>query len=161
MKKAILTAVFAALSAALFAAGTPADFFADAKAKAKAENKKIMVVFSGLEWCPPCQLFNAKIIKANYFKSFASKNLVFIEVDRKRNGKVEVEVDKRKVQVKPDEEKDFKSALMKLELEYPHRGVPFAVVVNDEGKVLMEQLGCPKDLNAVDFVKNLKLKIGK
>ena len=160
MKKAILAALFAAFSTALFAAANPADFFADAKAKAEKENKKIMVVFSGLEWCPPCQMFSARILKSSDFKAFAGKNLVFIEVDIKKNGKREVEVDKRKIQPKPAEEKDFKEAVSKLEMEYPHSGVPFAVVLDAKGAAITRQLGCPRE-SAKDFVKNLKQKIGK
>ena len=152
MKKILTFFTIAMLATTSFAT----DFMADALAKAKKENKAVMVIFSGLEWCPPCQMFDARIIKSSQFKNFAKKNLVMLEVDTKRNGQKVVSMDDKKLK----KDKTYKTDVATLESKYSHRGVPYAVLVDANGKTVYEQLGCPRS-SAQEFVDMLKTKISK
>ena len=152
MKKILAFLTIAVLATTSFAA----DFMADALAKAKKENKAVMVIFSGLEWCPPCQMFDRYIIKSEQFKKFAKSNLIMIEVDMKRTRQIDVSIDGKLAEKNATYMQDVQA----LENKYPHRGVPYAVVVKADGNLVYEQLGCPRS-NAQEFVDTLKSKIGK
>jgi len=58
--------------------------FEVAKNQSKAENKPILMLFTGSDWCPPC-----KMLKKDFFYSDAfiakSKNYVLLLVDFPRN----------------------------------------------------------------------------
>ncbi|MCB9201706.1 MAG: thioredoxin family protein [Flavobacteriales bacterium] len=59
-----------------------------AKEKAKTENKAILMVFSGSDWCIPCIKLKKSILDSEEFKKYEKNNLVFLEVDfpkRKQN----------------------------------------------------------------------------
>lgn len=149
--------LFILLSIVLFASTTFAtDFLADALAKAKKENKAVMVIFSGLEWCPPCQMFDRYIIKSEQFKNFAKANLVMLEVDTKRTRKTVVSMDGKDF----PQNATYIADVDTLQNKYPHRGVPYAVVVKSDGTLVYEQLGCPR-ASAQEFIDMLKTKIGK
>lgn len=52
-----------------------------AKAQAKAENKKILLDFTGSDWCGWCKKLDAEIFSQQEFKDYAAKKLVLVEVD--------------------------------------------------------------------------------
>lgn len=43
--------------------------------------KPVLLIFSGSDWCLPCEKLNREIISDSAFKNFASQNLVLIEAD--------------------------------------------------------------------------------
>ncbi len=52
------------------------------------EDKPILMVFSGSDWCKPCIQLREKIFKSEAFKAFAAVNLILVELDfpaRKKN----------------------------------------------------------------------------
>ena len=62
--------------------------FSTAKEKAKIENKKILLVFSGSDWCAPCMKLEENIWNSPDFKSHAEKKYVLYKADfprRKKN----------------------------------------------------------------------------
>ena len=52
-----------------------------AKAQAKAENKKILLDFTGSDWCGWCKKLDSEVFSQQAFKDYAAKHLVLVEVD--------------------------------------------------------------------------------
>ncbi|HEV7401628.1 MAG TPA: thioredoxin family protein [Chthoniobacteraceae bacterium] len=52
-----------------------------AKAQAKKENKKILLDFTGSDWCIWCKKLDAEVFSKQEFKDYAAKHLVLVEVD--------------------------------------------------------------------------------
>lgn len=52
-----------------------------AKAQAKKENKKILLDFTGSDWCIWCKKLDAEVFSKQEFKDYAAKRLVLVEVD--------------------------------------------------------------------------------
>ena len=48
---------------------------------AQKENKNIIMVFSGSDWCAPCIKLEKYIWKSNEFKQYADKNWVLLKLD--------------------------------------------------------------------------------
>lgn len=55
--------------------------FDEAKAEAKASNKKIILVFSGSDWCAPCIKLDKSIWQSEEFKSYAAENYILYKAD--------------------------------------------------------------------------------
>jgi thioredoxin-related protein len=55
---------------------------------AKQTGKKIMLVFSGSDWCIPCIQFNKTILSDSSFLHFAGDNLVLLEADFPQRKKI-------------------------------------------------------------------------
>lgn len=49
--------------------------------KAKQEHKKVLLYFSGSDWCAPCIKFKKTFIQNKAFQSFASENLIVVNAD--------------------------------------------------------------------------------
>ena len=59
-----------------------------AKEYAEANNKNILMVFSGSDWCKPCIQFKKEILEASDFQNWGSDKLVVLYLDfpaRKKN----------------------------------------------------------------------------
>lgn len=56
-----------------------------AKAQAKAENKKILLDFTGSDWCGWCKKLDKEVFSQQAWKDYAAKNLVLVEVDFPRS----------------------------------------------------------------------------
>ena len=52
-----------------------------AKAQAKAENKKILLDFTGSDWCGWCKKLDAEVFSQQAWKDYAAKHFVLVEVD--------------------------------------------------------------------------------
>ena len=52
-----------------------------AKAQAKAENKKILLDFTGSDWCGWCKKLEAEVFSQQAWKDYAAKHLVLVELD--------------------------------------------------------------------------------
>lgn len=57
-------------------------------AQAAQTGKKIMLVFSGSDWCIPCIQFNKKILTDSTFLHFAQDSLVILEADFPQRKKI-------------------------------------------------------------------------
>lgn len=82
MKTLLTLAVAFALSSFASAAkeGWTENFEA-AKAQAKKQNKKIVLDFTGSDWCPFCLRLEKDVFSKPEFKDYAAKHLVLVEVD--------------------------------------------------------------------------------
>lgn len=52
--------------------------------QAKRENKKVLVLRTGSDWCPPCKKFGAECLVSTEFKEFARRHLVLVYLDTPR-----------------------------------------------------------------------------
>lgn len=64
--------------------------YEDAIQMAQAENKPIILVFSGSDWCAPCIKLERDIWQSDEFKVFAKENVVLYRADfpRKKENKL-------------------------------------------------------------------------
>jgi protein disulfide-isomerase len=90
-----------------------------AKAQAKAENKKILLDFTGSDWCGWCKKLDAEVFSQPEFKEYAAKKLVLVEVDFPKTFKL------------PDATKKQNDALA---AEYRIQVYPTIVVLSQSGK---------------------------
>jgi len=99
-----------------------------ALATAKAENKRVMLDFTGSDWCGPCIALNKRVFTQPEFMEYAAKNLVLVEVD----------YPKRKVL--PDDVKAQNERLMK-QYGIEDKGFPTIILLGPDGKSLGEFTG--------------------
>jgi thiamine biosynthesis lipoprotein len=55
---------------------------------ARHTGKKVMLVFSGSDWCIPCIQFNKTILSDSSFLHFAGDNLILLEADFPQRKKI-------------------------------------------------------------------------
>ena len=95
-----------------------------AKNLAQKENKPIILVFSGSDWCAPCIKLDKKIWQSEDFKAYAKDHYVMLRADfprRKKNRLPEAQQAKNE----------------KLAETYnPNGNFPLVVVLNAKGEVL-------------------------
>lgn len=89
MIKKLLFWVFL-LPLCLFAQNWEANYD-NALLKAQNENKPLILVFAGSDWCAPCILLDKQIWQSDEFKNYAKTNLVLYKADfpRKKVNKLE------------------------------------------------------------------------
>ena len=101
--------------------------------------------------------FHKDVVKNKTFKNYAQKNLVFVEIDLKQNGNVEINIDKKKdskiSRLNMGKLKDFRKELAE---KFQVKGVPTAIILNNKGDVLFKHVG--SGINAKDFVKKISTK---
>ena len=92
-----------------------------AKLRATQENKRILVLFTGSDWCPPCQEFQRDVANDAQFADIFNSSFVFLKVDWLRNTPT------------PPEQASAVAALIK---EYEVSTYPSLKVLNAEGEEL-------------------------
>ncbi|PIQ50244.1 MAG: thiol-disulfide isomerase [Cytophagales bacterium CG12_big_fil_rev_8_21_14_0_65_40_12] len=98
--------------------------FQEAKDLSKASDKKILLVFSGSDWCKPCIQLHRSLFETDEFAAYAEANLVLLKADFPSQKKNQLS----KEQTIKNEE---------LASKYnPNGEFPLAVFLNNEGKVL-------------------------
>jgi protein disulfide-isomerase len=112
---------------ALSAADWQTDY-AKALEIAKAQNKKVLLDFTGSDWCGPCIQLNRRAFSRPEFRAYADKNLVLVEVDYPQGKRQSAEL------VKQNE---------KLSKQYgiDEKGFPTVVLLDPGGKVVREFTG--------------------
>ena len=82
MKTFLSLIALAVLTTSAFAAKEGwLDDLEKAKAQAKAENKKILLDFTGSDWCGWCIKLDKEVFSQTEFKEYAAKKLVLVELD--------------------------------------------------------------------------------
>ncbi|MEM9363966.1 MAG: thioredoxin family protein [Bacteroidota bacterium] len=74
--------------------------YSDALVQAKAEDKPIILVFSGSDWCGPCIRFKKTILDSEEFVGFATDNYVLYNADfprKKKNSLPEEKLNANKI----------------------------------------------------------------
>lgn len=96
----------------------------DAKLKATEENKNIVVVFQGSDWCTPCIKLDREIWSSKSFKQLAEKHFVMVRAD----------FPKKKAN-KPTKDQQAKNN--QLAEKFNNNGFfPFVVVIEPDEKIL-------------------------
>lgn len=100
--------------------------FNQAKTLAAEQERPIILVFQGSDWCAPCMKLDREIWSTDEFINYANEHFVMLKAD----------FPKRKANALSDEQTEANG---KLAEEYNKNGVfPFVVVLNSDGKVLGE-----------------------
>ena len=107
--------------------------------KAKKENKKIILVFQGSDWCGPCIKLSQEIWSSDYFISYSNKKFVMLQADFPR----------KKKNFLSDEQQ--KSNNLLAEKYNPNGYFPFVVII-DKNENLLGEMGYKKT-TPEDFIK--------
>ena len=91
--KIVLTIAFCTLIGMLHAQEWQSNFD-EAVDIAQKEDKPIVLVFSGSDWCAPCIRLKKKIFESEEFKSYASSHYVLYNADFPRKKKNQLPQDK-------------------------------------------------------------------
>lgn len=97
--------------------------FVQSTQKAKEENKPIVVVFQGSDWCAPCIKLDKEIWSSKVFMTYSNENLIMFKADfpRKKANKLS---------------KELQEQNSSLAEKYNMNGYfPYVVVLNSEGKI--------------------------
>ncbi|AUC23054.1 thiol-disulfide isomerase [Polaribacter sejongensis] len=141
MKKHIVLVAFFLISISTTIAQEWQTDFTVAKEIATKESKPIILVFQGSDWCAPCIKLDHQIWSTPAFKQYAKDNYVMLQADfpkRKKNALSDAQT----------------AANAKLAETYNKNGIfPFVVVLNSNGKVLVET-GYQK-ITPEDYIKEL------
>ena len=81
MKKAIIISLVLIGSVMFANAQEWQTDFTQAKEKARKENKIIILVFQGSDWCAPCMKLDSEIWSTDVFKSYADEHFVMLLAD--------------------------------------------------------------------------------
>ncbi len=73
-----------------------ADNFTQAKELSAKQNKYLLLIFSGSDWCKPCMMLDINILKDSLFANYANKNLIVYRADFPRRKKNKLSKDKEK-----------------------------------------------------------------
>jgi protein disulfide-isomerase len=112
--------------------------YAKALQMAKAENKRVLVDFTGSDWCGPCIELRKQVFSRPEFRAYADRNLILVEVDYPQRKKQSAELKKQNE---------------KLSHEYgiEEKGFPTIVLLDPAGKVTREFTGYDGETTA-DFI---------
>lgn len=129
--------VFLTISHLVSAADWPTDY-AKALETAKAENKRVLLDFTGSDWCGPCIQLNKRVFSRPEFINYAEKNLVLVEIDYPQRKKQPATL------VKQNE---------RLATQYgiEEKGYPTLVLLDPAGKIVRELNGYDGE-NAADII---------
>lgn len=101
--------------------------FEEAKAAATTENKTILLVFSGSDWCGPCIKLDKNVWQSTEFKTYSDEKLVLLRAD----------FPKKKGNALPA---DIKNGNLALAEKYNKEGYfPLVVVLDKTGKVVAKK----------------------
>lgn len=98
--------------------------FDEAKAQAAKENKNIILVFSGSDWCGPCIKLDKNIWQSKEFKAEAAKKWIIVKAD----------FPKKKGHALPEDQQKHNNQL--AEKYNPQGYFPLVVIMDKNGKVL-------------------------
>ncbi len=100
--------------------------FEEAKVLATKDEKTVILVFQGSDWCAPCIKLDREVWSTDTFKKYAKDHFIMAQADfprKKTNALSEAQT----------------TANAELAEKYNKRGIfPFVVIMNEDGKVLGE-----------------------
>ena len=117
--------------------------FDKAKTIAISKQQRILLNFSGSDWCLKCIEMHKEIFSTDTFITYATNNLVLVNANFPRLKKNKLP----KAELKQNE---------KLAEKYNPDGIfPLTVLLSADGAVLKKWLGMPK-LKSTDFINEIK-----
>lgn len=124
MKKFLFTASFLLLVSFSVTGQEWLTNFEHAKKMADEQNRPIVLVFQGSDWCAPCIKLDREIWSTDIFKVYAKDHFVMLQAD----------FPKKKKNALPTELQDRNNVLAE---KYNSQGIfPFVVVLDSKGTVL-------------------------
>lgn len=94
--------------------------------QAQQQNRQVLLVFSGSDWCRPCMLLEREVWETEEFQQFASEHFILLHADFPR---------KKKHQLPPDQQAHNASL---AETYNPLGKFPLVVVLDAQGEVLRQ-----------------------
>ena len=146
MKRFLAVILAFCCGATLFAARgktTPGGWFDDyaaAREKARRENKPMLLLFTGSDWCGFCVKLRKGALDKSDFKSFARKHLVLVYVDSPRRTELPPELVEQNNRLRSK----FGAG----------GGVPNTLIVSPDERVVGRIGGCPR--NPKDYLKRVR-----
>ena len=122
--------------------------FENAKQIAIEQEKQILLVFSGSDWCKPCIQLKSDILDTNLFKEFEANELVFLYLDfpyKKKNS----------LEPKHQEHNDA------LAEKYNSEGVFPKVLLLNPSEEIIGTVEYHKDMSPSSFVEELSKLLNK
>lgn len=101
-----------------------------ALASAKQTNRRVLMDFTGSDWCGACIQLDREVLSTPEFKSYAQKNFVLLELDFPREKYIDPRTMKQN---------------QTLQQEYQVEGFPTIIVLNPDGKKIGEISGYAGD----------------
>ena len=126
-KPILLLAVLFASAQLCLGAGWETDYD-KALETAKRENKRVLIDFTGSDWCGPCIQMHKRVFSRPEFIEYAEKNLVLVEIDypqRKKQSDALVKQNER----------------LAKQYGIDEKGYPTVVLLDPAGKVVRELQG--------------------
>ncbi len=113
----------------------------DAKKQAAEQNKHILLVFSGSDWCGPCIKLDKNIWQSEEFKKDAKKNWILVKADfpKKKANQLSPELTESNNQLAEKYNKDG--------------NFPFVVVIDKAGKVM--GMTAYKNIDVEQYIEEL------
>ncbi|MDQ5928944.1 MAG: hypothetical protein QG594_722 [Bacteroidota bacterium] len=110
---------------------------------AQQENKKVLLYFSGSDWCAPCMKFKKTYINSVDFQEFSKNNLMLFNADFPR---------KKANQLNFEQTKENEA----LAEKYNSKGIfPYIVLLDGNGKILKKWESLPIE-TVLEFITQLK-----
>lgn len=97
-----------------------------AQAEAISNQRKILMVFSGSDWCKPCIRLKQEVFESKEFKDFAKERWSLLNVDFPRSRKNRI----------PQEIKEYRNSL--AEKYNPKGYFPLLLILDEEGNIQRE-----------------------
>jgi thioredoxin-related protein len=95
---------------------------------AKIQNKRVLLDFTGSDWCGPCIQFKKQVFSRPEFAAYVEKNLLLVEIDYPQRKKQPAEL------VKQNER-------LSKQYSIEEKGFPTVVLLDPNGKILRELTG--------------------
>jgi protein disulfide-isomerase len=112
--------------------------------KAKAENKRVLLDFTGSDWCGPCIQLNKEVLSRPEFLTYADKHLILVEIDYPQRKRQSPEL------VKQNRE-------LGRQYGIDEKGYPTVILLDPAGKVVAEFTGYSGE-NAAEFIAWIEAK---
>lgn len=113
---------------------------------AQKENKDVLMIFSGSDWCKPCIQLRSNVIESEEFQKYSSENLILLELDFPYSKKNKLSKEQTKHNEALADKYNSKGAFPKMILLDKEETV--------KGEVTYKKAYLPNDI--VAQIKNLK-----
>jgi protein disulfide-isomerase len=111
-----------------------------ALAAAKSENRNLLLLFTGSDWCGYCKALEKEVFSNSKFKNWAKTNVILVKIDFPRSTK-------KKESIKTQNEL--------LKTKY-HQGVyPTVYLISPDERVLKKEIGYDPGSGPVEYLKKI------
>jgi thioredoxin-related protein len=103
---------------------------------AKKDNKDILIILTGKEWCAPCKILERNIIQNNEFKNYADTKFIIFEIDVPKSHLIK-------------EKSSINKVYEEFSKKYEATAFPSLIVVDNEGQMKMKITDSNWELDSV------------